>query len=161
MINVIDGDAIDIALASTEPLILCHIVNDSGGWGRGFVVPLGKKIPQAEARYRSWHKEGYHVDYYTDEFGVDVDFKLGNTQFVMANKNLLVANMIAQHGYEGIPVRYNAITRCMKTVFDVAILTKSKIIMPRIGCGLGGGNWEDVEEAIKQALPKITVVDFK
>ncbi|XXU05921.1 hypothetical protein WMF40_38440 [Sorangium sp. So ce854] len=52
--NVIDyrtGDATEPAGAG--PRIICHVCNDIGGWGRGFVVALSKKWPEPEARYRA------------------------------------------------------------------------------------------------------------
>lgn len=55
-IQYVKGDA-------TQPIaeenkIICHICNDIGGWGRGFVLAISKKWKTPEIEYREWHKKG-------------------------------------------------------------------------------------------------------
>lgn len=38
--------------------VICHICNDIGGWGKGFVLVLSRRWPEPEAGYRSWHTSG-------------------------------------------------------------------------------------------------------
>ncbi|MEO1228615.1 MAG: hypothetical protein AAFZ18_06900 [Myxococcota bacterium] len=38
------------------PKVIVHICNDTGGWGRGFVVGLSKRWSAPEAVYRRWKK---------------------------------------------------------------------------------------------------------
>jgi hypothetical protein len=61
--------------------------------------------------------------------------------------------MVAQHDTkwsdDGLaPIRYGALRVCLAAVNDVAYRTKATLHMPRIGCGLAGGKWEDVEKII-------------
>lgn len=51
--------------------IIAHVCNDIGGWGKGFVRPLGKRYPKAEAEYRAWFQRK-----------TDPPFALGQVQFV-------------------------------------------------------------------------------
>jgi len=136
-IHYIKGDA-------TEPQgdgkkIICHICNDRGAWGAGFVLALSKKWKEPEAMYRSTNVR---------------DLRLGNVQIVDLGNDIIVANMIAQHdtnpGPNGEPpIRYGAVRACLSAVNHVAFRIGASLHMPRIGCGLAGGRWEDIEKIIK------------
>ena len=99
-INYLEGDATQPI--GDGPKIICHICNDIGGWGKGFVVAISKRWKEPEAEYRRWHKEDG-----------DQPFELGEVQFVKAEDSLWVGNLIGQHGIRRKggepPVRYEAI----------------------------------------------------
>jgi O-acetyl-ADP-ribose deacetylase (regulator of RNase III) len=122
--------------------IIVHICNDKGRWGAGFVLALSKKWKEPEATYREENVRDLH---------------LGNVQVVVLKDepDILVANMIAQHdtgvGPNGLPpIRYGALRVCLAAVNDLAYRINATIHMPRIGCGLAGGRWEDIEKIIRQ-----------
>lgn len=141
--------------AGTGNKIIVHICNDIGGWGKGFVVAISKKWEAPERQYREW----YHSK---EEFG------LGKVQFIQVEKDLWVANMIAQHktrwenGHP--PVRYDAVEECLTQVVEFCTANSCSVHMPRIGCGLAGGKWEEIEPIVdRQLLQKgvsVTVYDF-
>jgi O-acetyl-ADP-ribose deacetylase (regulator of RNase III) len=142
-IEYVTGDA-------TQPLgegakIIVHVCNDIGGWGRGFVSALSKRWPEPEQSYRSWHRGE-----------VDAPFALGEVQFVQVGDAVWVANLIGQRdvGIEGgvPPVRYEAIRKGLQRVAVEAQRLRASIHMPRIGCGLAGGEWEEVCKIIEQEL---------
>ncbi len=150
--------------------IIAHITNNLGGWGDGFVVPLGQKYPQAKARYEEWFMEGQHRSAtFLTEYP---PFGLGETQFVIVSPQIMVANMTAQDGYRSAtnqhPVDLDALTECLSTLFSRARGLGASIHMPRIGCGLGGGTWDEILACIWEARvitsdgasPSITVYDF-
>ncbi len=64
--------------------------------------------------------------------------------------------MIGQHGIrrtkEGPPIRYNAVDRCLPKVAKKAVELEASVHMPRIGCGLAGGKWEEIEPIITRQL---------
>jgi len=132
--------------------IICHICNDKGRWGAGFVLALSARWKEPEALYRSINVR---------------DLKLGNVQMVEVEPGLLVANMIAQHdtynGPAGLPpIRYGAVRIALATVNDLAFKIGATIHMPRIGCGLAGGKWEDIEKIISEvASVNVYVYDLK
>jgi O-acetyl-ADP-ribose deacetylase (regulator of RNase III) len=81
----------------------------------------------------------------------------------------LVANMIAQRGIRhdmNAPraVDYHALRSCLDQVGQIAVLNDASIHMPRIGCGLGGGTWDEVEPIIQDTLVSrgidVTVYDL-
>lgn len=141
-IKYIKGDATNPSTAGNQ--IIAHICNDIGGWGKGFVLAISKRWKKPEDNYRDWYKSGTH-------------FNLGEIQMVQVEENLWVCNMIGQHktvtNSKGIaPIRYEAVESCLKKLADKALLLKASIHMPRIGCGLAGGKWEEIEPIIQSAL---------
>ena len=151
IIKYLKGDA-------TQPIgnegIICHVNNDVGGWGSGFVMALSKKWyqPQEEYQRLSTNKR-----------------KVGNVQFVTVDNNLIVANMIAQNGlrfneFDVPAVNYAAIKVCMERVCKMADSMNLNVHMPRIGAGLSGGSWDIVEFILLKVLRNhrcdIYVYDF-
>lgn len=123
--------------------MITHICNDMGGWGKGFVVAISKRWKAPEQQYREWYK-------------AQNEFQLGRVQFVSVEDDIEIANMIAQHGFKttskAIPIRYSELELCLQIVAQRATAQRATIHMPRIGCGLAGGTWEQVEEIIKRTL---------
>lgn len=55
-IEYISGDATIPRNTQDAITIICHCCNAFGGWGRGFVLPLGKRYPKAKTDYVSFCK---------------------------------------------------------------------------------------------------------
>eukprot|EP01029_Cantina_marsupialis_P013320 TRINITY_DN2952_c0_g1_i1.p1 TRINITY_DN2952_c0_g1~~TRINITY_DN2952_c0_g1_i1.p1 ORF type:complete len:160 (+),score=28.59 TRINITY_DN2952_c0_g1_i1:103-582(+) len=141
-LTILKGDA-------TKPVgkgkkIIAHIANDIGGWGKGFVVAISARWKLPEREYRTWSKRSKDT------------FKLGEVQFVCVEEDVTVANMIGQRGKMkrgGLPpIRYDAVDKCLTAVAKHARHTKSSVHMPRIGCGLAGGKWSEIEKLIHVRL---------
>lgn len=130
-----------------NPKIIAHIVNDNGGWGRGFSGALSKRYPKAEERYRIWYRNGTTWD--------GIPFQLGKTQIVRVGSDIWVANMLAQHDYlrQGRPaIRYLALAEALT---NLQIFIPDRFVsvhMPRIGTGLAGGTWTRIEPMIQSIL---------
>ncbi len=148
-ITYIEGDA-------THPIgegkkIIAHICNDVGGWGAGFVLAISKRWKQPEQKYQLWHKDEFY-----SWGGIEVPFELGQVQIVMVEPEIYVANMLAQHDIsikDGIaPIRYEALEQCLNQLAHDGQNMEASIHMPRIGCGLAGGKWEQVESIIRKQL---------
>jgi O-acetyl-ADP-ribose deacetylase (regulator of RNase III) len=142
-INYLKGDA--TAPAGNGAKIICHVCKDVGGWGKGFVLAISKRWPEPETHYRAWHKQG--------EPG---GFRLGAIQLVEVEPALAVANMVAQRGIRptrGLPpIRYDALLDCLASLAERATSLRASVHMPRIGCGLAGGSWPEVERIIGETL---------
>ncbi len=138
--------------------LICHVCNDIGGWGRGFVLAISRRWPEPEAEYRAWYKAGKAGG-----------FGLSEVQFVQVEKFIWVANMVAQRGTKtgssGPPIRYNALESCLAKVAEKAVELGGTAHMPRIGCGLAGGDWSRVEPIVAEQLcgrgVAVTVYDFE
>lgn len=142
-IHYLQGDATAPAVAG--PKILVHVCNDSGRWGKGFVVALSRRWPQPEAEFKRCYKAG--------ELS-----QLGDVQLIQVEADLTVANLIGQHKIitrhdpSYVPVRYPAIATGLETIAAHALANSASIHMPRIGCGLAGGKWEMIEPLLQTAL---------
>jgi O-acetyl-ADP-ribose deacetylase (regulator of RNase III) len=125
--------------------IIVHVCNDTGGWGRGFVVAISRRWPAPEREYRAW---------FCGE--IPQPFVLGEVQLVRAAPEIMVANLIGQHGLANrqhiAPVRYEAIRLGLRRVASHARELAASVHMPRIGCGLAGGRWEEIEPIIRDEL---------
>ena len=122
--------------------VIAHVCNDSGGWGKGFVLAISRRWQEPEAAYRRWARSG-------QKFG------LGMVQLVKVEDHLRVANMVAQHGYVSpanpVAIRYDALAQCLSKL--AGLIEEGTIIhMPRIGCGLAGGDWDQIEPLLEEHL---------
>jgi O-acetyl-ADP-ribose deacetylase (regulator of RNase III) len=153
-ITYVRGDATAPSVKGVK--LIAHVCNDIGGWGKGFVLALSRRWPEPEAAYRAWHRDRAHND-----------FGLGAAQFVRVEKYVWVANLIGQRGIrtgsKGVPVRYEAIDTALAHLAAKAAELDASVHMPRIGCGLAGGNWSRVEPLITRRLVErgvaVTVYD--
>ena len=127
------------------PAVIVHVCNDIGGWGKGFVMALSKRWPEPERQYRHWHADRE-----------ENDFALGAVQFVEVDDQLWVANLVGQRGLRrtkaGPPVRYDAIETGLEAVSENAVVLDASVHMPRIGCGLAGGDWNEIEPILERTL---------
>lgn len=152
------GDAtLPLHVQNKTVAILAHICNNSGYWGAGFVVPLGRLYPEARYAYLGM-----------------IDRHLGRVQYVHANSSfinrscapqmrqqLVIANMIAQAGItwkrDGTPpIDYAALRACLgdvaKYVANRGVAAQAVVHMPKIGTGLAGGRWHVIEPLIRESL---------
>ncbi|MEM7230761.1 MAG: macro domain-containing protein [Planctomycetota bacterium] len=156
MMDYTTGDA--TAPVGDGKKIIAHICNDVGGWGKGFVVAISKRWADPENEYRRWFAERESND-----------FGLGGVQMVSVEDDLWVANMVAQEGLgkrKGVPpIRYKAVEACLANVAVNADEIGASVHMPRIGCGLAGGKWEEIEAIIERTLLarglRVVVYDFE
>lgn len=88
--------------------------------------------------------------------------KLGQVVFVPVAEGVQVTNMIGQHGIKAKddgtpPIRYGALEECLITVAQWARdWNHASVHMPRIGCGLAGGKWSEIEPIILRRLVSLT-----
>jgi len=136
--------------------IIVHICNDIGGWGKGFVMAVSKRWKLPEQSYRNWYKS-------------KEDFSLGAVQFVQVETDIWVANLIGQHKINkdergNAPIRYEAVLAGLDKIGVFAAENNATVHMPRIGCGLAGGTWDQIEPLLNSAIADrdilITVYDF-
>lgn len=131
--------------------VIAHVCNDQGAWGAGFVLALSKRSKIPEIYYRKWAKD-------------NIPLPLGYIQFAPYVDDIIVVNMIAQHGFEPPAIRYIALAQCLTWLRLSALQHGRSVHMPRIGCGLAGGSWDKVEPLITMLVCKhdvpVTVYDL-
>ena len=143
----------DASQPATRPAIIAHVVNDVGAWGAGFTSALAR-YPLAERDYRGWRIR-----------------TLGAVLFTKVSSDLWIVHMCAQRGLPSrdrwvrgdVPLDIRALDSCLATVADYCDDAWYSIHMPRIGCGLAGGKWEDVGPLVEKWLGRfdVTVYDPK
>lgn len=147
-IHYVVGDATNPQTEGDK--IICHICNDIGAWGSGFALAISKRWKQPEIAYRNMKKR-----------------PLGHVDFIRVTPDIIVANMVGQHDVKpdekgNPPIRYGAVRTALNTVNDMAYRTGSTIHMPRIGCGLAGGQWGEIEKILKEVMTvDVYVYDLK
>lgn len=153
-IEYIKGDA--TRPNATGNKIIVHICNDVGGWGKGFVMAISKRWKDPERDYRAWYKS-------------QDNFTLGEVQLVQVEGDIWIANLIGQHKIYrdengNAPIRYEAVKAGLEKVAEFAVHHNASVHMPRIGCGLAGGSWDQIEPLIQSSLSDkniaVTVYDF-
>ncbi|MEP6756179.1 MAG: Appr-1-p processing protein [Chthonomonadales bacterium] len=162
-ITYITGDA-------TKPIglgrkIIAHVVNREGGWGKGFVLALSAVSPEPERVYRDWFRRR---DSLPPDLQQDVPFVLGQVKLAQfIPDDVFVANMLAQREPMTpgvIPLNYSSLSFCLDKLAVLAARGSCSVHMPRIGCGLAGGEWKYVQPLIMRSLCSnnipVTVYDF-
>lgn len=137
------GDVREPIRKGNENAIICHCVNDKRVMGSGVAKALYEKWSDVREKYMEW--------------GQTKDFALGKVQFVPVEKKIAVANMVGQHDIvaeNGIPpIRYKAIKSCFEKIRETAIRHNCSIHLPYlVGCDRAGGDWQVVEQIIKDEL---------
>ncbi len=131
-IQYIKGDL----MTAKEPYIL-HGCNSCGVMGSGVANLIRIHYPEAYLSYvKTFNKSG---------------LALGKVFFVSTEGKTII-NAITQEnfGRDGAKyVCYDAIRNVMKDV-NKHIPVWSKVAMPKIGAGLGGGDWKIISEIIEQ-----------
>lgn len=149
MIHYLTGDATRPSRPEgTGARIICHVCNDIGAWGAGFVLALSRRWKEPELAYR------------------EIDLTLGKADLVPVETHVYVANMIAQRSVRSrenpVPLSYDALrstlrwTRSMGDLIPKweknAGIGPTTYHMPRIGCGLAGGEWSRVEAILADVM---------
>lgn len=144
------GDATDPQPLRGEPMVIVHCCNDQGAWGAGFSGALSRRYPGiVEEEYRAWGARD-----------------LGAIQVVKVSSGLWVCNLIGQNGYQEYNwkagagprwhhpfVRYWAIRKGLRRLRDWAMTwVPPSVHCPRLGCGLAGGRWEEIEPILQEEL---------
>lgn len=170
MITYIKGDATYPERITPDKYnLIVHIVNNVGGWGAGFVLALSRRWTTPEYHYRAnWKMR-----------------QLGDIDIIQVDKNISVVNLFGQHGIRPTktdlldpssllkpsrqtssqivqPVRYEAIRIGLRRLRQRLFLYKNATVhMPKIGCGLAGGDWSIVSRIIDEELNDVEVYVYE
>lgn len=165
-IQYVKGDATLPKIIEGKRSVIVHCVNTLGAWGAGFVVPLGKRYPQTREFYRN----------FLNSYKGDRSELLGTINLVAdVAEDTDVVNLfgqeriypIIQNGKKIIPLNYYALRKGFNEIVSIykSLDYSFTIHMPRIGCGLAGGDWNIVEQIIKDEFInkgiEVYVYDFK
>jgi O-acetyl-ADP-ribose deacetylase (regulator of RNase III) len=123
---------------SDKPVI-AHSVNCKGVFGAGFALEIAKHYPEAKEAYldKFQHK----------------GWKPGNVQIVHLARKIVV-NMALQdtYGRSGVHTKLSACETAFNIVFKYCQNHNYNISMPKVGSGLGGEKWANVESILIECL---------
>ena len=141
MIKTIRGDLIELAKQGEFDTI-CHGCNCFCKMGAGIAKLIRVNFPEA-----------YGVDQKTKKGDYN---KLG-TCSVADCGSVIVVNAYTQFGYAsfGRSVDYDAVRSCMKWIAET--YPDKKIGLPKMGAGLGGGNWDIIKHIMEEELDGMDV----
>lgn len=140
-------------LNATEDIII-HQVNCKGVMGSGLAKQIKEKWPIVFKKYKEL----------CDDLSLVL---LGEIQFVTiedidkpktTEKNKIIANVFGQFNYGNKEKHtdYEALKSAFNDLRDYALEHNYSIAIPyKIGCGLGGGDWDIVSEIICEELTDI------
>jgi O-acetyl-ADP-ribose deacetylase (regulator of RNase III) len=141
-LTFVRDDCITAAIESSGNDIIAHGCNDVGAWGAGFTAALDDVAPHVGREFRD-----------------SGPLPLGSVTFSGLSNGPLVANLVTQHGLRSpqypVPFRYHALSvslRKLQNALSAATSVHWTVHMPRIGCGLAGASWEQVEPFVVEHL---------
>lgn len=153
MITYSNGNILEILDNTDKTLYVPHIVNDNNQLGSGIAKAFSDKWPDVKTRYHWWFERYPKVDM-IDTTG---KAKLGHCQFIRANDQITIVNMIAQSDPGGIrfkqkylaPIRYQSLEECMfRTLEQMQRERIKEIITVKFGSERAGGDWDIIEKMI-------------
>ncbi len=123
--------------------IIVHGCNCKHSFGAGIARQIREQFPQA-------HTADLKTLYGDPS-------KLGDySTVVIDNKRIINAYTQFNYSTDKLDVDYDAVERVMRTI-KVEYSVDAKLGMPRIGCGLAGGDWNKVEEILNRVFNDRTI----
>lgn len=130
--------------------IIVQQVNCKGVMGAGLALQIRNKYPVVYEKYKITCNK-----FKPEEL-------LGKVQLIKVAPNLYVANFFAQldYGRDKCQTDYDAFESCLdklrEKLYDAPNIP---VYFPhKIGCGLAGGNWEEIEELIMMYFMAFPIV---
>ena len=163
MISYVDGDVTDVeTIRKHTPegrVIIPHVLTLSGGFGAGVAGSIATRWPDVR---RGWLQ-------FLDESQAkraEGERLMGSVLILPAEEGIYIANMAAQRGFRHsknpVPLDYDALRNGLAFIRGLPWPDVS-VHMPKVGCGLAGGDWDKVEPIVSETLKdmKVYVYNFE
>jgi len=138
IVEEIQGNILD-----TTVDVIAHGVNCQGAMGSGVAKVLYTKWPEIKKEYHKRYDRKLEAGWKPKDF-------LGYVNIAHTNDNKEILNCYTQlkYGYDGKKyISYDA----LYDVFSAISKKYKEVAIPKIGCGLAGGDWEIVKAIINSA----------
>jgi len=132
-------------ICSVQTGVIIHQCNAQGKMNSGVAKALRLKYPKIWESYSRVVDPSLSADHGSSFLGLTIAVKVA--------PELFIVNAVAQqfYGKDGRKyTSYDALDRCLMQVSED--FPDEFYHLPMIGCGLGGGKWEVVQEIIKHRL---------
>jgi len=115
---------------------LAHGCNCAGAMGKGIAVGFKERYPQMYKLYQSFCKAGAVPGEVFPYYDRDTD--------------VVIYNLMTQRHWT-TPATIEAIEQSVRTMMEMLQDIQIKTVgIPKIGCGLGGLNWDDVRPTLDE-----------
>jgi O-acetyl-ADP-ribose deacetylase (regulator of RNase III) len=122
-----------------------HGCNCAGAMGKGIALTFKEKFPEMYFEYKTLCKNG--------------NFKLGDV-FLYQYEDGFIFNLGTQLSWKTY-VNYDGLSAALKKMFDIASSHMiTPIVLPKIGAGLGGGDWDIIKNTIIKISEEYDKVDL-
>jgi O-acetyl-ADP-ribose deacetylase (regulator of RNase III) len=120
--------------------IIVHQTNCLGVMGTGLALQVKQKYPKVFNAYYHYCKTTQAKDL------------LGTTLICEADDGKYIANLFGQFNYgDGLQTDYDSFKTALQEIHDFAKENGLSVALPyKIGCGLGGGDWDVILDIITQ-----------
>lgn len=125
--------------------VICHQVNCQGIMGSGIAKEIRERFPEVYEKFCKSYKAKEN--------------KLGNIDIIdVCNGERFIVNMYSQDNYLPRRIRhtdYDAFKTCLMKIKDAFYEKRHKITIGfpyKIGCGLGGGDWNTILGLIEEVF---------
>jgi len=149
MIEIVNGD-----LLNAKADYICHQVNCQGVMGSGVARAIRGRWPLVYEKYKAVCRD----------YGDRRADLLGQVLGVRVDDDTAVINIFGQYGYGKDGACYTNLNALRRGCEEIAANARpgSSIAMPyRIGCGLGGGDWEKVMDMLAEVFRKHHLTLYK
>lgn len=135
-------------LLSTPSTVIAHGVNCRGVFESGIAGQIAAQYPNVKEEYLAYHN---NVGWQLGDIQIVGCWKTsnGSSTCSASSTSVIIVNCATQDAYlpRGIlHANYHAIELVCKKLRHFCKQEHHKLAMPKIGCGLGGGDWNAVEE---------------
>lgn len=149
IVNIIKGSILDAPQSH-----IAHGVNCQNKMGSGVAKVLFNKYPEVKEQYHELFKE------FESLFINGREDMLGKVQQVKCSDKVILNCFTQEYfGYDGkLYVSYDAIKKCFSAINNSGI---TELAIPKIGCGLAGGDWDLVRFIIDQYTSNVKVYVYE
>ena len=121
--------------------IIVHQVNCQGVMGSGIAKQVKALYPRVFNAYVEYCKKS----------------NILGTSLIVYDRGKYIANVFGQYNYgNGLQTNYNALSSGLKEVYTFAKNNLLSVAIPyKIGCGLGGGDWNVVSKIIESIFTDV------
>lgn len=155
--NIIKGDIVEVARQNAfgvNKSIIVHQVNCMRVANAGLALQIKKAWP-------AWHKA------YLDRKPLLGSIAITSVEKIKKSgqSNVYVCDFYAQYSYgrAGVYTDSSAFQRCLENLMidSLSSASNTTLFFPyKIGCGLGGGDWDVIGGMIERYFPDATIVAY-
>lgn len=152
---------------TSQAEIIVHGVNCRGGFGSGVAGEIARRFPKARNLYlKKFNTDGWRLGdiqvCYMPSTPIEKLIPVIQEELWIdriQHYPIFIVNAATQdtYGRIGVHVNYEAVRQCFEKTLEFAESYGFNVACPKIGTGLGGGDWQTIESIITSTIEKYKV----